>query len=348
MPYISQQSHEQDQQHLLSLPPNLELSTRGYFDTGTGEITSKGQSNSAALPDFNLNPNNCPKELAIYVHGIWANEHDATDQYKILADSYKQVLKSINSNMQPMPVVLYSWDSNTQMDIAGNGWNIGKSIADDNGNFLAKSLLNINNACNSQVGINVIAHSMGARVVLSALHDLGNTTLRLNSVHLIGAAVDNEEISKNGNDNHDSPNDDGVVYGNYIQSHVKKFYNLFDSNDDYLRLGRSPYTYYPTYERDLALGNLGIDSRVASIDMPQNYTDINVQTEMPKNMNIDFTDANGDGQCDLKELIGFVFVCGIHGQGENHMGYMGFRDHVSKQIVDDGVMDIVARDWILN
>ncbi|HZI70384.1 MAG TPA: hypothetical protein VFD60_04395 [Nitrososphaeraceae archaeon] len=50
-------------------------------------------------------------------------------------------------------------------------------------------------------------------------------------------STDTSTNSKNRNDNHDSPNDDGIVYGNDIQTHVKKFYNLFDHNDDLLRFG---------------------------------------------------------------------------------------------------------------
>jgi hypothetical protein len=64
-----------------------------------------------------------------------------------------------------------------------------------------------------------------------------------------------------------------------------------------------------------------------------------VQNELLKGMTINLADADGDEQCDLNEPIGIVLVCGIDGQGENHIGYMGFRDHVTKQIVDDGVMN---------
>ena len=348
--YIPQLSYPQEQQHSSLLPSKLVLSTRGYFDPSTGDITQSGIHNSAALANFNLNANNCPDNLAIYVHGIWAREQEATEQYNRIADSYKKALKAIDSTIQPMPVILYTWDSNTLRDIPGSGWRIGQDIADDNGKFLAESLLNISNSCNSQVGINVISHSMGARVVLAALHNLGNTSLEIKSVHLLGAAVDGEEVSKNRNDNQDSLNDDGIVYGNDIQNRVKKFYVLFNPLDDLLRFGRLPYTYYPTYEGDLALGNLGVDPQVASRDIPANYKEINVQNDLPKDVSINFTDADGDGQCDLDEPIGFFFflVCGIHGQGENHRGYMGFRDHTSHRIVDDGAMDIVARDWVMN
>jgi hypothetical protein len=115
-----------------------------------------------------------------------------------------------------------------------------------------------------------------------------------------------------------------------------------------LRWARTPYTYYLSYEWDTALGNLGIDPQVETIDRPENYTDVNVKDEVPEDTSIDFADADGDGICDLIELTWFGNVCGIHEQGDNHRGYMGFRDHASKLIVDEGVMDIVVRDWLVS
>lgn len=65
-----------------------------------------------------------------------------------------------------MPIALDSWDSNTQIDILGLGWDTAKDIADGNGQFLANSIIKLNNDCNSSLGIHIIAHSLGARVVL--------------------------------------------------------------------------------------------------------------------------------------------------------------------------------------
>ena len=133
-----------------------------------------------------------------------------------------------------------------------------------------------------------------------------------------------------------------------IEKHVMAFHSLFESEDNYLQLGRIPL-YYPFYENDLALGYRGVDPTI--VDLPQNYSQENVQNEIPEHHNIDFTNADGDGQCDLKDqLLGWVSIwpilgCGIDCVGDNHRGYMGFRDHISGRIVDDGVMDIVARDW---
>ena len=345
VPLLPQQSYPQ------TLSSELILSTRHFFDLKTGDMNALGQNHSTAVANFHLNPANCSnKSLAVYVHGVWADEQEAKNQYNRLKDSYQGALKAVDPSIEPMPVILYSWDSNTQLDPEGKGWRTAKHIADNNGQFLANSILKMSDDCNSNVGIHIIAHSQGARLTLNALHDLNNTNFKLESVHLMGAAVDDEEVSKNPNDNQDSNHDDGIVYGDAIEKHVKKFYNLFNPNDDLLRRDRLPYTYYPNpiYEGDTALGNLGIDSRVKLIDRPQNYTDLNVQNEIPKITTIDLTDADGDGKCDFIEPTLFGDVCGIHEQGDNHKGYMGFRDKSSQGIVDNGVMDIVAKNWILD
>jgi pimeloyl-ACP methyl ester carboxylesterase len=350
--YPLQQSYQQP-----PLSSKLILSTRHFFDPNTGDKTPLGETHSAAVPNFQLDAANCPDEMALYVHGVWAGEQEALSQYNRLKDSYKEALKDVEPNIQPMPIVLYSWDSDTPIDIAGNGWDIAKGIADHNGRYLANSILNLSTDCDANVDIHIIAHSMGARVVLSALLELNNNNnnFMVKSVHLMGAAIDDEEISKNPDDNQDSTFDDRIVYGDAIENHVEKFYNLFNPQDNRLRWARTPYTYYPSYEWDTALGNLGIDPQVKTIDRPENYTDVNVKDEVPEDTSIDFADADGDGMCDLEEWIynPFVFpfwflTCGIHSVGDNHRGYMGFRDHASKLIVDEGVMDIVVRDWLVS
>jgi hypothetical protein len=346
---LPQQSYEQ------SLPQQLTLSTRDFFNLNTGDITGLGETHSAAVPDFQLNQQSCPEDLAIYVHGVWAGENEAKEQYDRVKGSYQLALRDLGQTMQPMPLVMYTWDSDTIRDLQGVGWNIANRIANDNGQFLANSIVKLNNDCQSHTSIHIIAHSLGARVVLSALHELGSTNLKIKSVHFIGAAADNEKISKNPSDaDNSSPSDNGIVYGMDIEKHVMAFHNLFNPEDNYLQSGRIPF-YYPFYENDLALGYRGVDPTI--VDLPQNYSQENVQNEVPEHQNIDFTDADGDGQCDLNDtLLGYtwiplwpffmpIFGCGIDGVGDNHRGYMGFRDHTSSRVVDDGVMDIVARDW---
>jgi esterase/lipase superfamily enzyme len=99
-------------------------------------------------------------------------------------------------------VVGFSWDANPNK----NNWTIAKSIAKDNGPKLAQFILNYADTCKNLHGqdikIRLIAHSLGARVVLSALDSLYNNQkwnsekFKVTSVNFIGAAVDDEEISK--------------------------------------------------------------------------------------------------------------------------------------------------------
>ena len=76
----------------------------------------------------------------------------------------------------------------------------------DNGPKLAQFILDYMDNCkneNKESKFRLISHSLGARVILSSLESLHKNTIwnnnnyKITSVHLLGAAVDNEEISKN-------------------------------------------------------------------------------------------------------------------------------------------------------
>jgi hypothetical protein len=330
-------------------PNRFVLSTRDFFDIGTGERTALGVGSSQAESNFRLNTQNCPEGLAIYVHGVWATGQDAINQYNRVVDSALEL-----NNSYSIPIILFSWDSDT--DVSPSGWRTAKGIADENGPLLANSILGLKNAC-PQSGVRIIAHLLGTRVIFNALSSLDNNrewnsnNFKIASVHLVGAAVDNEEVSKRSSDTGDSVYDDRKVYGGAIERQVNKIYNLFNPEDNLLQPGRSPYTYYSFYEDDSALGNNGAQPRISK---PANYTDRNVQNEIPKNLHIDMTDANGDYGCDLEEWVynPFVFywflICGIDSRGDNHLGYMGFRDASTQTLVDDGAIDIVVGDWRRN
>jgi hypothetical protein len=74
-------------------------------------MTVRDQQHSAALANFQLNKQDCPKDLAIYVHGAWAEEPAAIEQYERVKGSYQFALNSLGQNIPPMPILLYSWDS---------------------------------------------------------------------------------------------------------------------------------------------------------------------------------------------------------------------------------------------
>ena len=53
-------------------------------------------------------------------------------------------------------------------------------------------------------------------------------------------------------------------------------------------------------------------------------------------------DADGDGKCDYP--IGDK--CSVSKEGDNHRGYMGFRNSTdTTELVDNGVIDIVVKSW---
>jgi hypothetical protein len=85
---------------------------------------------------------------------------------------------------------------------------------------------------------------------------------QITSVHLLGAAVDNERISTNRDDGN------GIV----IQDEVGIFHNLYNPEDDVLEF------VYPLRELDLALGKEGSE---IGIPLPNNYHQENVMRELP-------------------------------------------------------------------
>jgi hypothetical protein len=242
----------------------------------------------------------------------------------------------------------FSWDSNTP--IPPPGWETAKIIAKKNGPKLAKFIFDLKDKC-PDTDVRLIAHSMGARVVLSSLESLtnnlnwNNNNYTIASVHLMGAAVDDEEVSKNSNDILNDPTNNiriKAAYGNAIEKEVVRFYNLYNSDDDVLQPSdilepaSSQPVYYPFYEKDTALGQKGAQ---LGISIPiMNYMDIPVKNEIRL-----IDDAAGDGICDL--INPDNFRCTISFVGDNHLGYVGFRYPFFSTLRDDGAMNIVIDNW---
>jgi hypothetical protein len=158
---------------------------------------------------------------------------------------YDRVVDSaLGLNSYLIPIILFSWDSDT--DFSPSGWRTAKGIADENGPLLANSILGLKNDC-PQLGVRIIAHSLGARVIFNALASLdtnrewNSNNFKIASMHLMGAAVDNEEVSKRSSDTGDSAYDDRRVYGGAIERPVNRTYNLFNPEDNLLQPWRSVY-----------------------------------------------------------------------------------------------------------
>lgn len=347
----------------------FEVSTRDHFD-------EFGDPNVGNLPyeSFDFEPLGCPQEVVVYVHGVWTGsgkieDRAASGNEKIVLDNATEIFHrarlSLDSLGYSFPIVGFSWDSDTELSLVG--WEAAKKIAKENGPKLAQFIIDLEDYCNRQVppediDIRLIGHSLGSRVILSTLDNLAeneNWNGKLTSVNLMGAAVDNEEVSKNHDDVIDSR---GIksAYGTPIENVVLKFYNLVNTEDDVLEPGSIQYwwwtpvpfysaynydedqpVYYPYFEQDLSLGQDGIQSDIPQIDRPRNYIDIpDIDREL-----INFPNANGDVNCDLINPLNGK--CTITGRGDNHLGYAGFVDE-SKRLIDNGTMDAIVTGWRTN
>ena len=114
-------------------------------------------------------------------------------------------------------------------------WDIAKDNAKDNGLYLAQFLMEFKNKC-PNTNIHLIAHSLGASVIDSALVILDintNWNNKIATVHLLGAAINNQLISNN------------TLLGNATENTVDKFYNLFNPKDEGLKVNEQVENFKP-------------------------------------------------------------------------------------------------------
>jgi hypothetical protein len=290
------------------LTPLSVFTTRNNVTVNTIQVTN------STLAKFG---GSCPPESAIYIHGFWRDEDSAGEEFD-------RIQRSLNHNNYRIPLVGFSWDSKTDLNriIA---WNEAKIEAKEIGPELAKFIKAFKDKC-PDTHIRLIAHSLGAAVINSTLVSLDNTQQAwennssnnnskiIRSIHLLGAAINNTLIAKN------------TTLGNATEHMVDKFYNLYNPQDDGLLINQ-------IFEKHDPLGLIGAPSR----NIPVNYNETNVAYEIPP-----FSDADGDGN--LEEC--FEDIKPVIVRGDNHCGYMGFRQPFLPSLIDDGAIDIVVRDWI--
>lgn len=243
----------------------------------------------------------CTDEIVVYVHGWLEDEESAMDKFNTLKKSLSE------GNGYTFPVVGFSWTSDVY-------WHYAKYLATINGERLAQFIVDFKTACeNTQ--IRVIGHSLGARVILNSLESLhdnhqawNDANYTIASVHLIGAAVDDEEVST----------DSALGFGGHIQEEVEEFHNKFSPEDNILE------SYYWWTEGDCALGECG-----AEIGVPLPPSDKYFQQDVSNQLS---RDSNGDGQDDKLNC------------GDNHNGYIGVVNE-DGSLTDDGAIDEIVSDW---
>ena len=312
-------------------------STRNFFDINTGERIQVGNLPSALSI---LKTSNCPGELAIYIHGWGADEADAMEQTD-------RVFLSLQRSGYNIPLIGFIWNSDID-------WNKAKKIVNENGDLLADFIKKYKDECPTDT-LRLIAHSLGSRVTLSAIQSLYDNypheaiSKIITSVHLLGAAVDNEQVSLDNQRECLFINSPPLrCTGEAINLVVKHFYNLFNPEDNLLAPQIIPFCalcgcpYYCWYyertyhsnENDNPLGAYPIKN---IINVPANYKEYNVMYEIGLN-----ADANGDRKCDLQVGV----TCTIIYTGDNHLGYMGYRSSTNRAVLTSSdVIDSVTLDW---
>jgi len=315
------------------------VSTRDHFNRVTGGLVAGHNEKDYVASNIpGLQGGVCPPEIVIIVHGWNNNEAGAVERFD-------RAKLSLEHNNYHNPVVGFKWDSNTTTQNIKAGWSIATLIAKENGPKLAQFILDYLNACsNSHSYVRIIAHSLGSRVVLSALDSLhnnaewNNKNFTIMSIHLLGAAVDDEEVSKDPLyivNNASIVNDTlqwydvyGIksAYGKAIENEVLNFYNLFNPADTTLLY------VYSSVEHDNALGLKGAQINVTKLS---NYKEMNIQNKIPPL-------CRADGK-----TIDLLFEQGQNvSRGQDHAGYFGFRDPADyNALKDDGAINAVVRDW---
>ncbi|HEX2406765.1 MAG TPA: alpha/beta hydrolase [Nitrososphaeraceae archaeon] len=235
------------------------------------------------------------------MHGFNRDDTDAKEEFN-------RIQKSLIHNNYRIPLVGFSWDSKVL-------WEIAKNNTKQNGENLTKFIMSFENKC-PNTDIRILAHSLGAAVVNSTLVSLYKNdtwTSKIASIHLLGAAINNSLIAQD------------TLLGNAIIDTVDKFYNLYNHEDDGLKVNQ--------LENPQPLGLVG----APNVNIPSNYIDTNVTYEI-----LPFSDADGDGN--IEEC--FEDINPVKVWGDNHCGYIGFKNSTTGSIIDDGAMNIVVRDWI--
>lgn len=163
---------------VLSLYKDVPLiSTRNHFNLSTAEPIESHSFYDRI--DNNGEIGICQPELVIYIHCVWVGEKSLEKPDEV----FNRLKLSLQSNNYGFPLFGYTWDSDTNISL--DGWNSAKKIAAKNGENLAIFVKDYQQLC-PQSEIRVIAHSLGARVILEALEFLSTVPCRtiVNSVFL--------------------------------------------------------------------------------------------------------------------------------------------------------------------
>lgn len=228
------------------------VSTRDHYEISWWGSVQQADGHNAY--DYDIEGNwgkyDDAREIAMFVHG-W-NQDDGDDQD---IDSAYTCELSLDRNDYDAFNVGFSWDSDKGGGL-DQGWYEATEIADRNGPKLA------NWVWNTDRPIRLVGHSLGARVVLSALEtlDYWGATDAVRSATLLGGAADDQSVSTE------------ERYGTAIESVTGQFDNYYKTDDQVLSWA------YSLGEFDTAVGEQGIEDGKTP---PSNYEDHDVTNTVP-------------------------------------------------------------------
>jgi pimeloyl-ACP methyl ester carboxylesterase len=243
-------------------PPQAALalvSTRGQFSGGAllPPYGPTDYSVRGTLPGWAAGTP-APADLLVIIHGFNNNENKALYKFDVAREGL------IDAGYGGA-IAGFSWDADTQHDaLSATGFHEGRRHAVGNGPKLARFVADYRARC-PRTRIHLLGYSMGARVALETLWAADDDPLlagagwHVDSVLLVGAAVDNEEVEL------------GERYGEAIERRAGALMNYFSPRDSKLR------EFFPFKEGDRALGQAGIEH---SERAPKNYRERDVEDQL--------------------------------------------------------------------
>lgn len=243
-------------------PPRAALaiiSTRGQLDDGEliPPHTATEYSVRGSLAGWDAGAP-APADLLVVIHGFNNNENKALYKFDVAREG-------LATAGYTGALAGFSWDADTQDDpLSATGFHEGRANAVANGPKLARFVSDYRARC-PRTRIHLLGYSMGARVALEALWaadndpQLAGAGWRVDSVLLVGAAVDNEEVEL------------GERYGAAIERRAGVVINYYSPRDEKL------IRFFPLKEGDRALGQAGSEHPDRA---PANYFERDVQAEL--------------------------------------------------------------------
>jgi|GEM_PF-4105591 len=206
-------------------------------------------------------------DIVLYVHGLFGD--DLLDSVDINGANQAAALDdALSEQGVEQPTIAAMWNSSTT-------WSVAKWRADDAGETLA-AWLEANRE--NYDSVTLVAHSLGTRVTLVALSELAETDITVDSVGLLGGAVDPDTICDN--------------YKDGIEASVSGPVYNYHSEDDGIVCN-----IYAIREFTSAVGCGGADCSggwfSTGSDRPENYEDVDLTGEVTGHC--DFFKSNAVG-----------------------------------------------------